>query len=106
MTVSHPEQVKGKRVLVVGGWPDADARRDDLWRGPRRGAQLRRGRDHRSSPVRGRHDQGHLRKYTHVSEVLPAMGYGDKQMAELQETINAADCDLVLIGTPIDLTRM
>jgi predicted GTPase len=42
-------------------------------------------------------------KFTHVTEVLPAMGYGGRQMAELQDTINAADCDLVLIGTPIDL---
>ena len=42
-------------------------------------------------------------KYTHVKEVLPAMGYGRAQMDELEATINAADCDLVLIGTPIDL---
>ena len=42
-------------------------------------------------------------KYPHVSEVLPAMGYGKKQMSELEATINATKCDLVLIGTPIDL---
>jgi len=34
------------------------------------------------------------------------MGYGKKQVQELEETINAADCDLVIIGTPIDLTRI
>jgi predicted GTPase len=34
------------------------------------------------------------------------MGYGEQQMAELQQTINAAPCDLVLIGTPIDLGRL
>jgi predicted GTPase len=45
-------------------------------------------------------------KYTHVTEVLPAMGYGQKQMKELERTINAVPCDLVLIGTPIDLGRM
>ena len=45
-------------------------------------------------------------KYTHVTEVLPAMGYGKKQMKELESTINAADGDLVLIGTPIDLGRL
>ena len=45
-------------------------------------------------------------KYTHVSEVLPAMGYGSKQISELEATINAADCDVVLIGTPIDLGRL
>jgi predicted GTPase len=45
-------------------------------------------------------------KYTHVTEVLPAMGYGDAQMRELEQTINAADCDAVVIGTPIDLGRL
>ncbi len=46
-----------------------------------------------------------FRKYSHLREVLPAMGYGRKQIRELEETINAADCDLVLSGTPIDLGR-
>ncbi|HUU96157.1 MAG TPA: GTPase, partial [Phycisphaerae bacterium] len=45
-------------------------------------------------------------EYPHCREVLPAMGYGDEQVAELEQTINAADCDLVLIGTPIDLRRI
>ncbi len=45
-------------------------------------------------------------KYSHMEEILPAMGYGDKQMSELEATINAADCDLVLIGTPIDLASL
>ena len=44
--------------------------------------------------------------YPHMEEILPAMGYGEQQMAELEQTINAADCDLVLIGTPIDLSRL
>jgi predicted GTPase len=34
------------------------------------------------------------------------MGYGDKQMADLRQTIDATPCDLVIIGTPIDLTRL
>jgi len=44
-------------------------------------------------------------KYSHLCDVLPAMGYGAKQMEELEETINATDCDLVVVGTPIDLPR-
>jgi len=47
-----------------------------------------------------------FKKFPHLKKVLPAMGYGDKQVAELQETINAANCDLVLSGTPIDLRRV
>jgi predicted GTPase len=34
------------------------------------------------------------------------MGYGKKQIQELQDTINAVDCDIVIIGTPIDLSRI
>ena len=45
-------------------------------------------------------------KYQHLSKVLPAMGYGRKQMQDLEETINKADVDIVVSGTPIDLTRV
>jgi predicted GTPase len=45
-------------------------------------------------------------KYGHLEQVLPAMGYGAPQIAELEQTINAVDCDAVLIGTPIDLGRV
>lgn len=44
-------------------------------------------------------------KYPETGTILPAMGYGDQQMADLKATIDAADADLVIIGTPIDLTR-
>jgi predicted GTPase len=45
-------------------------------------------------------------KYPHMTELLPAMGYGRRQMEELRETIERSDADLVLIGTPIDLRRV
>ncbi len=45
-------------------------------------------------------------KYPHVKDLLPAMGYGRKQMEELRETIARSDAELVLIGTPIDLRRV
>jgi predicted GTPase len=45
-------------------------------------------------------------RYPHMSELLPAMGYGKKQMEELRETIARSDAELVLIGTPIDLRRV
>lgn len=46
-----------------------------------------------------------FKKYTHLGPVLPAMGYGEDQIKELEETINSADCDFVVVGTPIDLRR-
>jgi predicted GTPase len=45
-------------------------------------------------------------QYPHIGAVLPAMGYGDEQLAELEATINATDCDVVVTGTPIDLGRL
>ncbi len=46
------------------------------------------------------------RKYPKIGHLLPAMGYGDKQIRDLQETVNRVECDAVVIGTPIDLTRL
>jgi predicted GTPase len=45
-------------------------------------------------------------KFPHIGNVLPAMGYGDKQLAELAEIIRSVDCDVVVLGTPMDLTRL
>jgi predicted GTPase len=47
-----------------------------------------------------------LQEYPHLAELLPAMGYGRRQIEELRETIARSDADLVLIGTPVDLRRM
>jgi predicted GTPase len=44
--------------------------------------------------------------YPGIGTLLPAMGYGAQQLADLETTINKADCDAVLIGTPIDLNRL
>jgi predicted GTPase len=45
-------------------------------------------------------------KYNHLTKVLPAMGYGKKQISELAQTINNTNCDIVVSGTPIDLNRV
>jgi predicted GTPase len=47
-----------------------------------------------------------LRQWPQLTDVLPAMGYSDVQLRELEETINAAECDVVVTGTPIDLGRL
>ena len=47
-----------------------------------------------------------FQKFTHLDKVLPAMGYGREQMAELAQTIDKVDCDLVIGATPIDLGRL
>lgn len=45
-------------------------------------------------------------RFEHIGHVLPAMGYGDEQLRELEATINAVPCDVVVTGTPIDLGRL
>jgi len=47
-----------------------------------------------------------FKKYPHLTNVLPAMGYGQKQISELEQTINKIDCDVVVSGTPIDINRV
>ena len=47
-----------------------------------------------------------FKKYPKIGILLPAMGYGDKQVKDLETTINRVDCDSVIIGTPIDLRRV
>jgi predicted GTPase len=56
------------------------------------------------------HAVGSLRdvfeRWPQLSDTLPAMGYSDEQLSELEQTINAVDCDVVVTGTPIDLGRL
>ena len=46
------------------------------------------------------------RRFPHIGPVLPAMGYSHEQLGELEQTINATQCDAVIAGTPIDLARV
>lgn len=106
VTVADPAQIRGKKVLVVEDGPT-------LTHG-----EMRYGAGHIAArkfaareiidprPYAVGSIKGTFAAYPHVSDVLPAMGYGQKQMKELEQTINAVSCDLVLIGTPIDLGRL
>jgi len=44
-------------------------------------------------------------KYPHLGPILPALGYGQKQMKELERTINRIPADIVIVGTPIDIAK-
>ena len=87
--------------------PDADARRDAVRRRARRRPEGRRGQDRRPAAVRSRLDRGDLREVAAAHERAP--GDGLLRRAALRSsstTINAADCDVVVTGTPIDLGRL
>lgn len=108
VTVSRgePGQIAGKRVLCVEDGPT-------LTHGEMKfGAAVVAARNYGAGSIVDprRWATGRIKKtfeiYPNIGEVLPAMGYGDEQVADLEKTIDAVDCDLVLIGTPIDLTRL
>jgi len=103
VVVSDPGQIKDKRVLVVEDGPTLT--HGEMTYGAGHVAATKFGaaqivdpRPHAVNSIKETFE-----KYNHLTEILPAMGYGARQMAELEQTINAVDCDLVLIGTPIDL---
>jgi predicted GTPase len=106
ITVSDPELVKGKRVLVVDDGPTLT--HGDM---PYGAAWLAAKQYGAASVVDPRpHAVGTIKevfeRYPHLEEVLPAMGYGEDQLKELEATINGCECDLVLSGTPVDLGRL
>ncbi|ADL08722.1 cobalamin synthesis protein P47K [Thermosediminibacter oceani DSM 16646] len=104
--VEDPAKIKGKRVLVVEDGPTLT--HGEMTYGAGYVAAKKYGAaeivDPRPYAVGSIKDT--YAKYNHLSVILPAMGYGDVQVKELEETINRADCDTVIIGTPIDLSRI
>lgn len=106
LTVTDPGAIKGKRVLCVEDGPTVT--HGEMPYGAAHVAAQEHGAaklvDPRPFAVGSIKET--FEEYPHCQDVLPAMGYGDAQIAELEETINAADCDVVVIGTPIDLGRM
>ncbi len=106
VTVSAPEEVRGRRVLVVEDGPTLT--HGEMRYGAGHIAARRFGasaivdpRPYAVGTIRTTFEQ-----YRHLTDVLPAMGYGAAQMRDLEQTINAVPCDAVLIGTPIDLGRV
>lgn len=104
--VPNPEQIRGKRVLVVEDGPTLT--HGDMTYGAAAVAARQYGAKELVDPRP--YAVGSIKKtfetYTHLKDILPAMGYGDKQVRELRETIDAVPCDLVLVGTPLDLGKL
>lgn len=104
--VEDPAAIRGKRVLVVEDGPTLT--HGEMAYGAGWVAARRFGAAEIIDPrpfANGTISETYAR-YPTTGNVLPAMGYGDKQMRELERTINRSDADLVLIGTPIDLGRL
>ncbi len=104
--VDDPEAIRGRRVLVVEDGPTLT--HGEMAYGAGFVAAQRFGAAEIVDPRP--YAVGSIRetyaKYPTTGTVLPAMGYGEAQIRELEATINAADADLVIVATPIDLTRL
>jgi predicted GTPase len=104
--VEDPGAIRGKRVLVVEDGPTLT--HGEMTYGAGVVAARRFGAaelvDPRPYAVRSIATT--FEKYPHIGPLLPAMGYGEEQIKDLQETINRTECDLVLVATPIDLRRL
>jgi predicted GTPase len=106
ITVENLEIIKGRRVLAVEDGPTV------THGGMTYGAAVMAARKYGTSilvdprPFAAGSIKEIFKKYPGIDNLLPAMGYGRKQIRELEETINRTDCDAVIIGTPIDLGKI
>jgi predicted GTPase len=104
--VDDPAAIRGKRVLVIEDGPTLT--HGEMAYGAGYVAARRFGAaeivDPRPFAVRS--IKATYEKYPKTGPILPAMGYGEAQTRDLEATINQADVDMVIIGTPIDLTRI
>ncbi len=104
--VNKPDRIRGKRVLVVEDGPTLTHGEMPYGAGKiaaevYEAQEIVDTRQYASGTIK---DVYH--NYTHIDKVLPAMGYNEEQIHDLEETINRAPCDLVLFATPIHLPRI
>jgi len=106
ITADNPELIKGKRALVIEDGPTLT--HGNMPYGAATIIAQKLGATEIVDPkpyAVGSIKQAY-KKYAHLGALLPALGYGEKQIAELKETIDKTPCDVIVIGTPIDLRRI
>ena len=104
--VDDPQAIRGKRVLVVEDGPTLTHGEMAYGAGFVAARRFGAGEIVDPRPYAVGSIKATYEKYPSTGKILPAMGYGDEMTHDLEETINAADVDLVISGTPIDLTRI
>jgi predicted GTPase len=106
VTVDHPELIKGKRVLVVEDGPTLTHGEMEYGAGTIAARNFGAAEIIDPRPYTVKTISDTFKKYPKIGILLPAMGYSDEQIKDLETTINNTDCDSVIIGTPIDLGRI
>ena len=106
LDIPDPDAIAGKRVLVVEDGPTTTHGGMPYGAGIMAATTCGVGELVDPRPFAVGEIAETFEKYPNIGDLLPAMGYGDDQIRDLEDTVNAVDCDLVLVGTPIDLTRL
>lgn len=106
MTADKPELIKGKRVLAIEDGPTLTHGNMAYGAAAIMAKNLGAKEIVDPRPYAMGSIKEAYKKYPHLGAILPALGYGEKQVAELKETIDRVPCDTVIIGTPIDLRRV
>jgi predicted GTPase len=106
ITADKPELIKGKRALAVEDGPTLTHGNMPYGAAAILAQKLGAAEIVDPKPYAVGSIKEAYKKYTHLGAILPALGYGGKQIAELKETIDKTPCDVVVIGTPIDLRRV
>jgi predicted GTPase len=104
--VNEPERLRGMRVLVVEDGPTLTHGGMTFGAGVIAAQTFKALEIVDPRPYAAGSISETYRAYPHIGPVLPAMGYSAEQIRDLEETINASACDLVLFATPIQLTRI
>jgi predicted GTPase len=104
--VRNPERIAGKRALVVEDGPTLTHGEMKFGAGIVAAHKFGAAEIVDPRPYTVGTITETFRKYQGIGTLLPAMGYGDEQVHDLQATINKVPCDVVIIGTPIDLNRI
>ncbi len=106
LRVEDPEVIRGRRVLVVEDGPTLTHGEMTFGAGVMAAQRYGAAAVVDPRPFLKGSLVDTFRTYPSIGTVLPAMGYGEHQIRDLQATVDAADCDAVIIGTPIDLRRI
>jgi len=106
ITADKPELIKGQRALVIEDGPSLTHGNMPYGAGTIAAKNFGAREIVDPKPYAVGSIKAAYEQYPHLGAVLPALGYGQSQIAELKQTIDATPCDVILIGTPIDLRRV
>ena len=105
LQIDNPESMRGKAALVIEDGPTLTHGGMTFGAGTvaaqKYGAKIIPAEAHAAGSIKDLY-----KRFPHLKNILPAMGYSQKQIKELEQTINSAKCDIVIDGSPINLSRI